>query len=70
LQRQGAFDGADYGPKLDWEAVTGSLNNPPALLRNQRIGSGAMLAQGRRCARFVEPHQPTVADHIGRKDGS
>jgi hypothetical protein len=70
LQRHGAFDGADHGPKLDEKAVTGSLNDPPALLRNQRIGSGAMLTQGRRCARFVDLHQPTVADHMGRKDGS
>ena len=55
--------------KLDEEAVAGGLDYPPAMLRDDWIGSGAMLAQGRHRARFIEPHQPAVADHIGRKDG-
>ena len=44
------------------------LTTGPPLLRDDRIG-GAMLAQGRHRARFIEPHQPAVADDIGRKDG-
>ena len=35
----------------------------------ERIGSGAMLAQGLSRARFVEPHQPTVAGNIPGENG-
>jgi hypothetical protein len=68
LQRQGAFDGADHGPKLDQEAVTGGLEDPPTVLRDKRISRDPMVAQGPRRARFVKPHQPTVADYVGRED--
>ena len=69
LQPQGALDGTDHRAKLDEEPVADGLDYPPAMLRDDWIGSGAMLAQGRHRARFIEPHQPAVADHIGRKDG-
>jgi len=39
------------------------------MLRDEWIGSGAILAQGLSRIRFVEPHQPAVADHIGSEDG-
>jgi hypothetical protein len=63
--RQGAFDGDDHRAELDRDPVAGRLNDPPTMLSDERIGSGAMLAQGLSRARFVEPHQPTVADDIG-----
>jgi hypothetical protein len=68
LQRQGAFDSADHRTKLDQHAVARRLEDPPAMLRDDRIGRDPMLAQGLRRARFVEPHQPAVADDISRKD--
>jgi hypothetical protein len=36
------------------------------MLGNQWIGRDPMLAQRLRRARLVEPHQPAVADNIGR----
>ena len=42
--------------KLDEEPVAGRLDDAPAMLRNDRIGSDAMLAQDLHRARFVEPH--------------
>jgi hypothetical protein len=39
------------------------------MLCNQRVGSGAMLAQGLNRGCFVEPHQPAVADDIDGTDG-
>ena len=69
LQRQGAFDGADHRRELDEEAVAGRFDYPPAMLRDERISCRAVLAQGPSRARFVEPHQPAVADDVSRKDG-
>jgi len=69
LQRQGAFDGADYRGELDQDTVAGRFEDPTAMLRDARIGSGAMLAQHLNRARLVEPHQPAVADYVGREDG-
>jgi hypothetical protein len=68
LQPQAAFDGADHRSELNESAVAGRLDDPPAVLGDDRISSGAVLAQGLRRARFVDPHQPAVADHIGSKD--
>jgi len=56
LQCQGAFDGADHRTELDQYPVAGCLNDPPAVLSDERIGSGAVLAQCPRGARLVEPH--------------
>src|SRR6516225_1276544 len=69
LQRQGTFDSAYHRAKLDQHPVAGRLDYPPAALPNNRIGSGAMLAQRLNRARLVEPHQPAVTGDIGRKDG-
>jgi len=62
LQRQSAFDGNDRN-ELDQDPVAGGLNDP-AMLNDERIGSGAMLAQCLRSARLIKPHQPTVTDAI------
>jgi hypothetical protein len=69
LQRLGAFDGADHRTKLDEDAVAGRFDYPSTMLRNQRVGSGSMLAQGLCRARFVKPHQPAVANDVSRKNG-
>jgi len=68
LQRQGAFDGANHRAELDQHPVAGGLDDPPAMLGDERISGGAMLTQCLRRARFVEPHQAAVAHHIGGKD--
>jgi len=70
LQRQGAFDGADHRGELDQDAVAGGLEHSSAMLRDARIGRDPMLMHRLRRARLVEPHQPTVADDIGREDRS
>ena len=49
-------DGADNRTKLDEEAVTGRLDYPPAVHRDNRISRGSMLTQGLSRARFIEPH--------------
>jgi len=69
LQCQGTLDGADHGAGLDQHTVAGGLEDPPAMLRDEWIASVAMLTQRLDRARLVEPHQPAVADHVGRKDG-
>ena len=68
LQGQGAFHGADYRGELDQDAVARRLKDPSAMLRDERIGSDPMLTHRLHRARFVDPHQPAVADDIGRKD--
>ncbi len=65
LQCQGALHGADHRAELDQHAVAGGLDDPPAMMGDERIGGSAMLAQCLCGARFVEPHQPAVAGHIG-----
>ena len=52
LQCQTAFDGADHRAELDQHPVAGGLDDPPAMLGDQRIGGGAMLAQ---CLRRADP---------------
>jgi hypothetical protein len=44
VQREGALRGADHRAELDQDPVAGRLDDPPAMLGNERIGSGAMLA--------------------------
>jgi hypothetical protein len=46
LQRQGAIDGTDHRIELDQQAVAGCFEDPPAMLRDERVGDDAMLAQG------------------------
>ena len=68
LQRQGAFDGADHRGELDQHTVAGRFEDPPVMLSDERIGSDLMLTHRLHRARFVEPHQPAVADDVSRKD--
>ena len=56
LKRQGAFDGADHRAELDQHAVARRLDDPPAMLGDQWITRGAVLAQWLHRARFVGPH--------------
>src|SRR6516164_10042281 len=56
LQPQGEFDSADDRAKLDQDPVADRLDYARAVLSDDWISSGAMLAQGLPCARFVEPH--------------
>jgi hypothetical protein len=46
---------ADDRAELDQHAVTGGLDDPPAMLGDERIGSSAVLTQGPRRARLVRP---------------
>jgi len=68
LQRQGAFDGADYRGELDQDTVAGRFEDPSAVLSDDRIGRDPLVTHCLRRARFIEPHQPTVADYVGRED--
>src|SRR5258708_18337722 len=43
LQCEGAVDGADHRAKFDQDAVTGGIEDPPAMMRDERIGSSPML---------------------------
>ena len=68
LQRESTFDGTDHRTELNQHAITGRLDDPPAMLGNERVGGGAMLAQCLRRADLVLPHQPRIARHIGGED--
>jgi len=52
LQHNGALHGTDHGAEFHQCAVAGGLDDPPAMLGDQRIGGGAMLAQ---CLRRADP---------------
>jgi hypothetical protein len=56
LKHDGAFDCADHRGELDQHAITGGLDDPPAMLDNERVGGGAMLAQCPCRAGFVLAH--------------
>jgi hypothetical protein len=58
LQPQGALDGADHRAELDQHAVSGGLDDPSAMLGDQRFSGAAMLAQCLNRAHLVCPHQP------------
>jgi hypothetical protein len=45
MRRKGALDRADHQGELDQEAVAGRFDYPSAILRNEGIGRGPMLAQ-------------------------
>jgi hypothetical protein len=70
LQREGAFDGADHRAEFNQEPVASCLDDPPAMLGDERIGGGTMLAQCQRGTRLVLTHQPAVAGDIGGEDRS
>ncbi len=68
LQRDRALDGADHRAELDQDTIARRLDDAAAMLGDERIGGGPMLAQPLRRACFVEPHQARIAGHIGGKD--
>jgi hypothetical protein len=68
LQRDGAVDRADYRGKLNKKAVTGGLNNAPAMRADDRVAGGAMLAQRPRRAGFVHPHEARIPGNVRCED--
>ena len=46
-------------------AVAGGLDDAPAMLRDQRIGDGAVFAQDAGGAGLVEPHKSRITGHVG-----
>jgi hypothetical protein len=56
-------------PRSAANCARDGLDDPPAMLGDERIGSGTMVAQHSRRTRLVSLHQPAVADHVGREDG-
>ena len=70
LESEGAFNGTNDRGELNQHAIAGRLNDPPTMLRDDRIRRGAMLAQCLRGACLIEPHEPTVTNEIGGKDCS
>jgi hypothetical protein len=68
LQPDCALDGADHRAELDQHPVAGGLDDPPAMMGDERISGGAMLPQCLGRARLVRPHQPRIARHIGGED--
>jgi hypothetical protein len=47
LQREGALDGTDHRGEFDQHAVAGGLDDPPAMLGDERIGGGISWARRR-----------------------
>src|SRR5262245_35086339 len=68
LQCQSAFDVANHRAELDPHDFAGGLDDRPAMLGDERIGSAAMLAQRPRRPRLVEAHQSRIARDIGGED--
>src|SRR5271157_5358007 len=68
LERDRALHGTDHRGELDQHAVAGRLDDPPAMIGNERIASGAMFAQHASRTLLVSLHQPAVADNIDPED--
>ena len=70
LDGDGALDRLDHARELDQGAVAHELDQPAAMVRQQRVDQlgamGLQAGQGRGLGRL---HQPAVADHVGRQDG-
>jgi len=56
LERDRTLHGTNHRGELDQYAIPGSLDDPPAMLGNERIGSGTMVAQHTRRTRLVGFH--------------
>jgi len=56
LERDRTLHGANHRGELDQYAIAGSLDDPPLMLGNDRIGSGTMVAQQTRRTRLVGFH--------------
>jgi hypothetical protein len=69
LHRNRALDRIDHRGKLKQHAVSGSLDETPAMLCHRRIGDGAVFAESARCTDLVEAHEPRVTGYISRDDG-
>ena len=70
LDRDRASDGIDDGGKLAQRAVAHELDDAPAVLGDERVDElAAVDLQALERAGLVAPHEPAVADHVGRQDG-
>src|SRR4051794_5199719 len=56
LKCNGALHSAHHRGKLDQDAIAGRLDNPPAMLGNEWIGSPMMLVQQARRTRLISFH--------------
>ena len=68
LQPDRALNSVDHRAELDQHAIAGGLDDTTAMVCDERICRGAVVAQCLRRARLVEPHQAAVACHISGKD--
>jgi hypothetical protein len=58
LQCDRTFNRTDHRAELDQHPVAGGLDDPPAMLCDERVGGSAMFAQCLHGTGLVEPHQP------------
>jgi hypothetical protein len=69
LELDGGAQRIDCAGKLDLGTVAGQLDQPPSVLRQNRIKMfRAVPAQARQGAALVAPHQAGVADNVGSND--
>src|SRR6516225_1958586 len=68
LQPDLSLNSVDHRAELDQHAIAGGLDDTTAMVGDERICRGAVVAQCLRRARLVEPHQAAVACHISGKD--
>ena len=70
LHRKGAVHGIDHAAELDDGAIADQLHDAAVVGGDRRVEDGfpVPLQSGQR-ARLVGPHQPRIADHVGREDG-
>ena len=70
LDVDGAGDRLDHARELDQGAVAHELDQPAAMVGQQRVDQlGAMRLQAGQGRGLGRLHQPAVADHVGRQDG-
>ena len=64
-----ALHGIDDAGELGQEAIAHGLDDAPVTGRDHRLDQLAKMGlEGAERARFVGPHQPRVADHVGGQD--
>ncbi|MEJ2435649.1 MAG: hypothetical protein P8Y53_21820 [Pseudolabrys sp.] len=67
---EGTAHGIDRAGEFGQHAVAGGLENAALMLGDFRIDNLApAVLQRRQRALLVGAHQPTVADHVSRKNG-
>jgi hypothetical protein len=69
LDVDGALHGGEDAGEFGENAVAGRAADPAAVLRDERVGDGAMGRQRRQRALLIDAHQPAVALDIGGEDG-